>query len=178
MLFSPAINWRLARDIKQFAAIVTAESAKGRRRIRRPESGETNLRRRALERIGGNGQTIDVRGLALIGRHAIGGIALDVLDGMKPFAHGQTNILGCYIVLEIDESLGFARIAIRWQFAAAHTITDKIACNCIFRRFGFMTCIIGCSSTACAPSRNAACKSKLPLPAPAQRLSSVRSPGR
>src|SRR5690606_27408349 len=126
MLFGPAIDWRLARDIKQFATIVAAERAEGGRRIGRTEGGETHLRRRALERIGCNGQTIDVGRLALIGRHAVGGIALDVLDGVEALAHGQTNILGGHIVLEIDESLGLARIAIGRQFATAYAVADEI----------------------------------------------------
>ena len=46
-----------------------------------------------------------VRGLALVGRHAVGGEALDVLDRAHAFAHGQPDVLGGDVVLEIDEGL-------------------------------------------------------------------------
>ena len=55
-------------------------------------------------------QRVHVRGLALVGRHAGGGVALDVLDRAEAFARAEPQILGGDVVLEIDEGLAAAEV--------------------------------------------------------------------
>ena len=52
-----------------------------------------------------SGETVQVRQLALVGRHAVGGEALDVLDGVHAFLHRQ-------------------RARVFGQFRAVHQHTD------------------------------------------------------
>ena len=54
-------------------------------------------------------QRVDVAGLALIGAHAGGGEALDVLDRLEAFVHGEAQVLGRDVVLEVDERLDARR---------------------------------------------------------------------
>ena len=51
----------------------------------------------------------DVGGLALIGRHAERGVALEMLDRAEAFGCGERDVLVGHVVLEIDERLGLAR---------------------------------------------------------------------
>ena len=118
LFLGPAVDGRLTRDVEQAAAIVACKGAEGGRRVRRPEGGEANLRRRLLHGIGRDDQAVDVGRLALVGRHAIGGVALDVFDGAEAFAHGQTDILGGDVVLEIDEGLGGGGVPVGRQLTA------------------------------------------------------------
>ena len=45
--------------------------------------------------------------LALVGSHAEGGVALDVLDGLEAFAEGEAEVVEGDVFVEIDE-LGFS----------------------------------------------------------------------
>ena len=86
--------------------MVAGEGAEGGRRVGRPEGGQADLRRRLAEGVGGDHQAVDVRRLALVGRHAVGGVALDVLDRADALADGEADVLGGDVVLEVDEGLG------------------------------------------------------------------------
>ena len=55
------------------------------------------------ERLGHEAEGIHVRGLALVRRHAGGGVALDVLDRLEALAHGEADVLGRHVVLQVDE---------------------------------------------------------------------------
>ena len=52
---------------------------------------------------GGDRERVHVRKLTLVGRHARGGVALDVLDRAHALLDRQAHILGANVVLEIDE---------------------------------------------------------------------------
>ena len=96
-----------------FAAAFTGKDAEGDRDIgwaecRQPDSG------------GGAGlvgaepqQPGDVRGLALVRRHAEGGVAFEMFDRAKPFAPGKIEIGGGDVVLEIDKGLFGGRGGLR-----------------------------------------------------------------
>src|SRR6202022_51290 len=56
-------------------------------------------------------------GLALIGCHTRGGIALDVFDGSKAFAGGEPKVASCHIVLPVDERLLVTRCLRLRQYA-------------------------------------------------------------
>ena len=52
-----------------------------------------------------NSHRVNIRGFALIGCHAGGGIAFDMLDRMISFAHRKLDIAGGNIILEINKGL-------------------------------------------------------------------------
>ncbi len=60
---------------------------------------------RAAGQFGHQGEAVDVGGLALVGRHAERGVALEVLDRAEALALGELDIGDGDVVLEIDEGL-------------------------------------------------------------------------
>ena len=54
--------------------------------------------------LGHDGHRIQIRGLALVGRHARGRVAFDVFDGVKAFAGREIKIARGDIMLPIDEA--------------------------------------------------------------------------
>ena len=94
---------RAAGNVEQVALGMVDDGAEGHRRIGRAEGGKPHCGNFLAECFGGNCQAVHVRHLALIGGHAGGGVALDMLDGVHALAHGEAHILGTDIVLEIDE---------------------------------------------------------------------------
>ena len=75
--------------IEQVAARGSGEGAEGHRRIGRAEGREPDLRDRLLLHGGGDGERVHVGELALIGRHAGRGVALDVLDRAHALLHRE-----------------------------------------------------------------------------------------
>ena len=55
--------------------------------------------------VGNDAEGVEARGFALIGRHTGRGVSLDVLDRPEALAHGEPDILGRDVVLEVDEGL-------------------------------------------------------------------------
>ena len=106
----PGVDRGLAGDLEGRVLVVAGEGAEGRRRVGRAEGGEADLRRLLAERVGGDHQAVDVRHLALVGRHAVGGVALDVLDRAHALADREADVLGGDVVLEVDEGLGGRRV--------------------------------------------------------------------
>ena len=105
----PGVDRGPPGDLEGRALVVAGEGAEGRRRVGRAEGGQADLRRRLAERVGGDHQAVDVRHLALVGRHAVGGVALDVLDRAHALADREADVLGGDVVLEVDEGLGLRR---------------------------------------------------------------------
>ena len=81
------------------------DRAEGERRVGRAERGEADLRDGLAGGFGEHAQAVEVRRLALVGRHAEGGVALGVLDRFVALALRQLEIGGGDVVLEIDEVL-------------------------------------------------------------------------
>ena len=77
-----------------------------------PESRGAHVRRFAAGKFAHQHQRIHVAGLALIGPHAGGRVALEVFDGAIIFARSETDIVRRDVVLQIDEllSAGTARL--------------------------------------------------------------------
>ena len=75
------------------------------RRVRRPEDRGADLGDRAAGDLGHDREAGDVRRLALVGRHAERGVALQVLDRAEALVVGERDVLGGHVVLEIDEGL-------------------------------------------------------------------------
>ena len=102
----PGMNRRLAHGVEHLALRRAAENAEGDGRIGQAEGRQPDLGDLAAERIGGDGEGVHVGGLALIGRHAGRGVALDVLDRAHALARRELDVAGGDVVLEIDEGLG------------------------------------------------------------------------
>ena len=83
-----------------------ARAPNGDGRVGHAEGGGADGRDRDAALAGHDRQRIDVAGLALVGAHAGGGVALDVLDRLEALAHGEAEVLGGDVVLEVDERLG------------------------------------------------------------------------
>ena len=94
--------------IEQIAARGSGEGAEGHRRIGRAEGREPHFGDRFLLRGGGDGERVHVGELALVGRHAGGGVALDVLDRAHALLHRKLDVLDADVVLEVDEGLDAA----------------------------------------------------------------------
>ena len=103
--FVALVDRGLACRVEQTVAAVADDRAECHRRVGQTEGRQPDLRDRLVQHLGGNRQTVDVRGLALVGCHAVGGEALHVLDRVHAFAHRKADILGGHVVLEIDERL-------------------------------------------------------------------------
>ncbi len=99
----PVVHRRAAHRLEQLAASRAGERAECHRRIGHAECGvaDSGIGRPRQSRH--DRQGIHVRGLALVGRHAGGGVALHMLDRAKALAARRWQILRRHIVLEIDE---------------------------------------------------------------------------
>ena len=75
------------------------------RGIGRAEGGGAGLRDRPAGLLGHDGEAGEVRGLALVGRHAERGVALEMLHWPEALAGGELDILVGDVVLIIDEGL-------------------------------------------------------------------------
>ena len=82
------------------------QRAEGDRRVEGPEGGGPDFAGRNATRQRQNANRVEVRQLALIGRHSIGRVALGEFDVVVAFAHGEREVFGPHVVLEVDE--GFA----------------------------------------------------------------------
>ena len=60
---------------------------------------------RLAAQAGHDGEAVDVGRLALVGRHAERGVALEVLDRAEALALGERDVGGGDVVLEVDEGL-------------------------------------------------------------------------
>ncbi len=99
----PSVHRGLADGFEQHASRVAGEGTEGHGRIRHAECRVADIRNRSLQYIGDDTQGVHVRRLALVGCHAGGGVALDVLDRAEAFARCRPQVLRGDIVLEIDE---------------------------------------------------------------------------
>ena len=101
----PIVNGRAADGIEQVAARRAGEGAESDGRIGRPEGRQSDFRNGLGQRRRGDRERVHVRELALVGRHARGGVAFDVLDRAHALLHREAHVLGADVVLEIDERL-------------------------------------------------------------------------
>src|SRR5471030_1415389 len=85
--------------------VTTGHSSESHRRVVRAEHRGAHLRDGHVQRTGGDGQTVDVAELALIGAEAQRGVAFDVLDRLETFAGRQFDSGGGDVVLQVDELL-------------------------------------------------------------------------
>ena len=141
VLGGPAVDLRLARHLEMLAAMVACESAEGGRRVGWAERGQPHLRLALAQRVGRDVQPVDVRHLALVGRHAVRGVTLDVLDRAHALAHGQAQVLGGYVVLVVDERLGAAGAAVSRQLFVRHAASGAVVVDRVGER---IACLAKC----------------------------------
>jgi hypothetical protein len=118
----PRVDRGPPHRIEQVAPRLPDHGAEGDGRVGRAEGGQPDFRHRSAQRLGGDGQPVQVRGLALVGGHAVGGEALDMLDRAHALAYRLADVPRRHVVLEIDERLLAAdprRIA---DHAAGHAL--------------------------------------------------------
>ena len=96
---------RQSRRAEILAAVMSGESAERDRRIRRAIRRRSDLRDRPVHQFGKDGKADDAADLALIGRHAERGVALEMLDRTKALLLGKRDIVDGDVVLEIDKGL-------------------------------------------------------------------------
>ncbi len=103
--FRPSVGRRGAHRIEQIAARNAGHAAEGDGGEGHAKGGQSHLRDGHIEVLGHDGHGVEIRGLALIGCHPRGGIALDVFDRAKSFAGGKSEVAGRHVVLPVDEGL-------------------------------------------------------------------------
>ena len=99
----PRMHGRASDRVEEFAPGLPGEAREGDRGVRHAERRQAHCRHRLAEFVRRMVQGVEVRRLALIGRHAGRGVAFDVLDRAKAFAHRQIEIFEHDIVLKVDE---------------------------------------------------------------------------
>ena len=100
----PGMHRRSANRVGQGADVTPGDSTERDGFVGRSEGRRAHCGNRRAKRAGKNRETRHVSGLALVGAHAQGGIALQVLDRLVAFP-GRERDVGCgHVVLEIHES--------------------------------------------------------------------------
>ena len=120
------------------APVIAGQRAEGRRRIGRAEGRQADLGLPLAERVGGDVEAVDVGHLALVGGHAVGGVALDVLDRAHALAHGEADVLGGDVVLVVDEGARAARVAVGRQFLVADAAARTVLRDRVVGRGGIL----------------------------------------
>ena len=106
----PGMHRRPADGIVELASGVdSGKGADGDRRIewaecRVPDSGNA-----AADMVGKDGKAVDIRRLALVGSHAGGRVALEVLHRDIVFPGGERHVGGGDVVLQVVEGLAVPR---------------------------------------------------------------------
>ena len=132
LLGCPLVRGRQPRRAEMLAAMRAGERADRHRHGRRAIAGGAGRGDGLAGERGHHGEAVDVRQLALVGRHAERGVALEVLDRAKALAVRQRDVGGGNVVLEIDKSL--ASIAVTCQSGATAALSSSTAgvavCRC------------------------------------------------
>ena len=108
LLRRPLMRGREPDRAEIAAAMMAGHRAEAHRHVGRPVGRGADLRNAAARELGEDRKAADVRDLALVGRHAERGVALEVLDRAEALAVGERDVVHRHVVLEIDEGLGAA----------------------------------------------------------------------
>jgi hypothetical protein len=101
----PLVDWRAADGQEELLRQRPGDRAEGEGRIGRAEGGDADLGDRLAGGFRENAEAVEVRRLALVGRHAEGGVALGVLHRLVALALGEFEVGGGHVVLVVDEVL-------------------------------------------------------------------------
>ena len=117
------------------AAMARRDRGKAHRHIGRAEGRDAGFAHFAAFERREHGETVDVRGLALVGSHAERRVALQMLDRDVVLAHRERDVLGGDVVLQIDPDAAgvVARSGARarpttaqtWHSCAAHRLQPR-----------------------------------------------------
>ena len=88
------------------ADVMAGERTDGHRRVGRTEARRAEVGNGNSAHLRHHGDAVEIGRLALIGRHAEGGVALHVLDRTETFAKGDSEVRRGDVVLEVDELFG------------------------------------------------------------------------
>src|SRR5690606_13506115 len=97
----PGLHRGVALGLEQLATVATGNRAETHRGVVRAEHGGAHLRDADAHGTGGDGQTVDVAQLALVGAETQRGVALDVLDRLEALAGGQLDAGRGDVVLQV-----------------------------------------------------------------------------
>ena len=90
---------------KSCAAVMAGKGADGDRREGRAEGGGADRAEIAAGDRGEHRRAVEIAGLALVGRHAERGVALEMLGDAEALARRELHVGYRHVVLEIDERL-------------------------------------------------------------------------
>ncbi len=107
MRIVPILHRSAAQWLEYIAARLARNRAHRDRRVGRTERGGAGLRDRLVQRARQDRKTVDVRKLALIGRHAQRGITLGVLDAFITFAGRELHVRDFHVVLRVQPHFRF-----------------------------------------------------------------------
>ena len=102
----PLVDGGLTDRVEERAHVPARDCAVGDRGVGLAEGGRAHLTERRAEGLGQHSNAVDGARLALVGAHAEGGVALDVLDGLVALSRGNEYVGGSNVGLEVDEALG------------------------------------------------------------------------
>ena len=83
----------------------TSKSANGHWIIRRTERRRSNFAKRFVHGTRHNANTVHIRCLALIRRHAKSGVAFNMLNRPEVFANSQLHVFRRNVILHVEECL-------------------------------------------------------------------------
>ena len=99
----PVVHRRHPQRVGQLAILAPGEQAVGDRHIRRARRGHASGGDALPGDRGEQGRAGEVAGLALVGAHAEGGIAFQMLHRSVAFARRERDVGGGHIVVQIDK---------------------------------------------------------------------------
>src|SRR5947207_1434351 len=101
----PVMHRRPSYRLEMKADTSPGERADCDRRVGRPEGRRADRWDRSAAELGHEGERVDVARLALVGAHALRGVALQMLDGPVALAIRQADVIRGHVVLQVDEGL-------------------------------------------------------------------------
>ena len=101
----PFVQRQATHGAEQFVALAPAQSTHGDGRVRKAIARGAYGVGRTARHFTHVRQGVHVRGLALVGRHAERGVALQVLHRAEIFLRGKLDIGGRHVMHEVDECL-------------------------------------------------------------------------
>ena len=108
LLLGPSVRWCQPRWAKILRPVMAGKGADGDRREGRAEGGGADRAEIAAGDRGEHRRAVEIAGLALVGRHAERGVALEMLGDAEALARRKLHVGYRHVVLEIDERLASA----------------------------------------------------------------------
>ena len=125
LLARPLVRGREPRRSEVRSAVMPGERPDGDRCVGWTVGGRADLADRLAGERRKRREAVERRGLALVGRHAERRVALGMLGRAETFSMREFEVVGCDVVLEVDEALAAGRGRVpqrspRIRFFAGH----------------------------------------------------------